>query len=75
MINEENDQKQLRWQQLQELVETVNDNVTNSTKISFSALKQNPKLVSYKLMKLDMEQSCRAQCSIDREEAPADAKI
>ena len=49
-----------RMTKMHDLVQMANDNLQNSTQISFENLIQNPKLVSFKLIKLDLDQSCRA---------------
>ena len=51
---------------IQSFVTLVNENLQENTQISLEGLIDNPKLVSFKLMKLDMEQGCRAQCEIQR---------
>ena len=51
---------------IQSFVTLVNENLQENTQISIEGLIDNPKLVSFKLMKLDMEQSCRSQCEIQK---------
>lgn len=57
-----------RMEKLHSLVQLVNNNVQNQSQISFDTLVTHPKLTSFKLMKLDMEQSCRAKCEIESKE-------
>jgi len=47
----------------------VNDNIMNGTRITAEAMLGNPKMLSFKLMKLDLEQSCRARCEIEKIES------
>ena len=51
------------------LVSLANQNLDEGSQITVDGLVSNPKLVSFNLMKLDMQQSCRAQCEIERVEA------
>ena len=46
----------------------VNDNLVNETQITSDAMINNPKLVSFKLMKLDIDQSCRSKCEIEKKQ-------
>lgn len=55
-------------EKIHNLVQMVNDNVDNATRITADAMISNPKLLSFKLMKLDLEHSCRSRCEIERKE-------
>ena len=59
IINED-DMKAYRMSKMKGFVDTINENVQTNTQLSLDSLIENPKLVSFKLMKMDMEQSCRA---------------
>ena len=63
-------------EKIHSLVQMVNDNIMNETRITADAMISNPKLLSFKLMKLDLEQSCRSKCEIERVEStkPASQK-
>ena len=56
--------KDKRMEKLHNLVQLVNQNVEEDSHISFEQLVTHPKLTSFRLMKLDMEKSCRAQCEV-----------
>lgn len=44
-----------RMKKIYSLVETVNDNIMNETRITADSMINNPKLLSFKLIKLDLE--------------------
>ena len=58
--------KSYRMSKMKGLIDTINENVQTNTQLSLDSFIENPKLVSFKLMKMDMEQSCRAQCTIEK---------
>ena len=48
------------------LIMLANQNLDDSSQISLEGLIENPKQISFNLMKLDMQQSCRALCDIEK---------
>lgn len=56
------------------LVALANQNLDEGSQITVDGLVSNPKLVSFNLMKLDMQQSCRSQCEIEQVEAKKGAQ-
>jgi len=62
-------------EKMQSLVQLANQNLATESQISIDGLISNPKLVSFNLMKLDMEQSCRSQCEIVKGFAPAESGV
>ena len=60
--------KDKRMAKLHSLVQIVNANVQNTSAISFETLVTHPKLTSFRLMRLDLEQSCRSKCEIEQGE-------
>lgn len=57
-----------RMKKIASLVQVVNDNIMNDTHVTSDQMINNPKLLSFKLIKLDLEQSCRSQCEIEKGE-------
>ena len=47
--------KESRMNKIHSLVEMVNDNIMNGTNITAEAMLGNPKMLSFKLMKLDLQ--------------------
>lgn len=47
--------KSYRLSKMKGFVDTINENVQTNTQLSLDSLIENPKLVSFKLMKMDME--------------------
>lgn len=74
-IMQEDGNFERRMKKMESLVQMANQNLDNSTQLSFEGLIQNPKLVSFKLMKLDVEQSCRAKCEIVEVETKDKASV
>lgn len=62
-------------EKIQILVDQANVNLDEETQLSLDGLVSNPKETSFKLMKLDLEQSCRALCSIERVETTSDQSL
>lgn len=60
---------------MKSFVTLVNENLQSNTQISIEGLIENPKLVSFKLMRLDMEQSCRSQCEIEKNFADPNSHV
>lgn len=68
IIDAEPAAREKRLKKIDSLVQIVNDNIQNETRITAELMINNPKLLSFKLMKMDLEQSCRAKCEIEKGE-------
>lgn len=75
MLNEEGPAKIERMEKIHNLVMIANQNLDETTQLSLEGLVANPKETSFKLMKLDLEQSCRALCDIERVQSVADTGL
>lgn len=75
MLKEEGPAKVERMEKIQNLVMIANQNLDETTQLSLEGLVANPKETSFKLMKLDLEQSCRSLCDIERVEGLVDVGL
>ena len=55
MLNSEGKHKAKRMAKMNNLVQMANSNLQSTSQITIEGILQNPKLVSFKLMKLDMD--------------------
>ena len=73
-LREEGPTKSERMNRIETLVMLANQNLEDSSQLTLDVLLENPKQISFNLMKLDMQQSCRALCDIQRVETSENTK-